>query len=114
MFPIFDKENDIGNIEYKLIINKKKKINLITQFLFRLREGNGKCFYIIGIDNNGYAHFKNIKIILKNTLTFINFTKTLSNFKIKLFINNGYIFSIISFYNSNYNNFNIFDFNLLS
>jgi hypothetical protein len=111
MIKLFDKENDEGNIEYKLIINKKKTTKLITQFFFRLREGNGKCIYIIGIDDNGFLHFTNIKYILLNTLFFIKLIKIYAHFKVKLFIYNKYIYSIICFYNYNINY--LLEFNLL-
>lgn len=112
MYNLFDKEEYYGNIEYKLIINPLKNINLITQFFFRLREGGGKCFYIIGIDDNGCLHFKNFKIIYKNTFYFINLVKKFTNYKVRFFYNNQYIYSIISFYNYNFiNNYNLNDFN---
>ena len=103
MISFFDKENDEGNIEYKLIINKKKSYKLLTQFFFRMREGNGKCFYIIGVNDNGFLYFKNIKSVLLNTIFFINLTKKYATFKVKIFTYNNYVYSIISFYNYNYN-----------
>jgi GTPase len=45
-----------GKIEYKLkLINKSKERiqGLITQMKFRLREGNGTCFYEIGLEDSG-------------------------------------------------------------
>jgi elongation factor 1-alpha len=49
-------ENYYGKTEYKLkLINKSKERiqGLITQMKFRLREGNGTCFYEIGLEDNG-------------------------------------------------------------
>lgn len=113
MYKLLDKENDEGNCEYKLIINKKKNINLTTQFFFRLREGNGKCLYIIGIDNNGYLYFKDLKTIYNSSIYLINIINKYQNiiYKLRFFSMNNYIYSIITFYNKqlNYNNFSDFD-----
>jgi GTPase len=53
----WDEENDLaGGVEYKLkLINldQKKIQKRITQMFFRLREGNGKCIYDIGLEDNG-------------------------------------------------------------
>ena len=51
-----ERENEYGNIEYKLsICNKKeRRLNeLTTQMAFRLSEGNGECMYVIGISDSG-------------------------------------------------------------
>lgn len=113
MYKLLDKENYDGNCEYKLFINKKKYINLTTQFFFRLNEGNQKCIYIIGIDDFGYLHIKNFKTILKNTFYFINIINKYQNIKYKIcfFYINQYIFSIITFYTTLISNNNFIDFN---
>lgn len=52
----FSEEIDYGNIEYKLKlnnINEKRLEKLATQMNFRLTEGNGECFYEIGVEDNG-------------------------------------------------------------
>ena len=105
MYKLLDKENDEGNCEYKLVINKKKYIKLTTQFFFRLREGNGKCIYIIGIDDNGFLQIKNFKTIFKSTLYFKNI-----KYKLRFFSINKYIYSIITFYNKQTSNNNFIDF----
>ena len=46
---MFEPEQFYGNIEYKLYIGSKKNDRILSQFLFRMREGNGKAIYIIGI-----------------------------------------------------------------
>lgn len=46
-----------GNIEYKLkLINPSKQRidHLVTQMKWRLNEGDGECFYQIGVSDNGY------------------------------------------------------------
>jgi hypothetical protein len=51
-----EKECDMGNIEYKRYIkfaSEKKKSSLISQLKFRLKEGNGICFYNIGVEDDG-------------------------------------------------------------
>jgi elongation factor 1-alpha len=56
----FNREPEIydGNTEYKLVLepkdNKRLK-GLTTQMGFRLREGNGRAIYWLGIMDNGYA-----------------------------------------------------------
>ena len=49
-------EKNDGNIEYKLkLINKSSERieELATQMRYRLNEGHGECFYIIGVKDNG-------------------------------------------------------------
>ena len=47
MLSFFPPEQFYGNQEYKLCINPKKKDRILSQFLFRLREGHGKAIYFI-------------------------------------------------------------------
>lgn len=50
------KEDDFGNKEYKLFIptsNEQRLQELATQLKYRLEEGGGEAFYIIGVDNEG-------------------------------------------------------------
>lgn len=54
--PRICKENDLGPIEYKrelkdMIDSKIKKY--ATQMKFRLIEGNGLAYYLIGVKDNG-------------------------------------------------------------
>ncbi|KXZ52069.1 hypothetical protein GPECTOR_10g1092 [Gonium pectorale] len=52
-----EQEDGEGNIEYKLRIKDPHPVRLqqlITQMKYRLSEGNGECFYYIGIEDNGY------------------------------------------------------------
>jgi len=52
----FNPELDYGNVEYKLKLvdlTKEKIQKRITQMEFRLREGLGKCFYQLGVEDNG-------------------------------------------------------------
>jgi hypothetical protein len=47
-------ESDTGNIEYKLKLLKTERIDeLATQMRYRLNEGKGECFYMIGVKDNG-------------------------------------------------------------
>ena len=63
-------ENDIGNIEYKLKIipqTKHRLQQLITQLKWRLKQGNGKAYYYIGVYDDG--NIANIKLdIFKESL----------------------------------------------
>ena len=52
----YSEEVDYGNVEYKLKLNnisEKRIEKLATQMQFRLTEGNGECFYQIGVEDNG-------------------------------------------------------------
>ena len=52
----FDIEYDNGNIEYKLKlcdVNVERIVELTTQMNFRLSEGSGECYYIIGVEDSG-------------------------------------------------------------
>ena len=101
MLPLFDQEEYYGNIEYKLIINYKKKERLLSQFLFRMREGNGKAIYIIGIHDSGQLYFQNIKYVLVSVLQFIKIVKPYCSFKVKFFTYSSYVYSILYLYNNN-------------
>ena len=48
-----DRENDDGNIEYKLKIDDYKASDATTQMRFRVNEGNGEARYFIGIGDDG-------------------------------------------------------------
>ena len=51
-------EYDYGNVEYKLKlcdVNVQRIQELTSQMNFRLREGNGECYYVIGVEDNGNA-----------------------------------------------------------
>lgn len=52
----FLEQLDYGNIQYKLDLSKKNKVDwdkLINQLAFRLEEGNGECFYELGLGERG-------------------------------------------------------------
>ena len=52
----YDIEYDYGNVEYKLKlcdVNVQRIQELTTQMKFRLGEGNGECYYEIGVEDNG-------------------------------------------------------------
>ena len=101
MLNFFNKESDTGNIEYKLYIGKNKcKDSLLSQCYYRIREGNGKAIYIIGITDNGDLVFTNINIIFLSISNFINIIKPYCKFKLKIFIKKPYVYSIISVYNN--------------
>ena len=97
---MFEPENFYGNIEYKLYISSKKNERILSQFLFRMREGNGKAIYIIGITDQGKLHIKNIKLIYASIKNFLNIVENYSNYKLRLFIYNEYVYSIITLHNN--------------
>ena len=54
--PYLPEELDNGNLEYKLKltdITPEKLQKRITQMQFRLREGNGICRYLLGVEDSG-------------------------------------------------------------
>lgn len=49
-------ENDLGNVEYKfklVNLSEKRKQELKTQMRFRLNEGKGQAFYVLGVRDDG-------------------------------------------------------------
>lgn len=64
------KENDLGNIEYKLHIcnsdNHERIERLITQIKFRLNEGNGRAIYNLGYTDDGVPQGITYSIIYDN------------------------------------------------
>ncbi|MCL4339870.1 MAG: elongation factor 1-alpha, partial [Thaumarchaeota archaeon] len=51
-----DEENDEGNIEYKYLlepVSPEKAQKLVTQLRYRLDEGHGEAFYILGLMDDG-------------------------------------------------------------
>ena len=51
-----DRESESGNIEYKLLLdrlNEEKAERLAAQMLYRLNEGHGEAFYILGLSDDG-------------------------------------------------------------
>lgn len=56
LYKTYDEELDNGNKEYKLKligITSDKLEKRITQMKFRLQEGNGECYYFLGVEDNG-------------------------------------------------------------
>tara|TARA_B100001093_G_scaffold509349_1_gene573194 strand:- start:181 stop:519 length:339 start_codon:yes stop_codon:yes gene_type:complete len=54
--PRICKENDLGPIEYKRELknmNNEKIKKYATQMKFRVIEGNGIAYYLIGVEDNG-------------------------------------------------------------
>jgi len=51
-------ENDRGNSEYKYLLSNTTQdriTKLSTQMKFRLQEGSGEAFYVVGVHDNGEA-----------------------------------------------------------
>lgn len=49
-------ENDLGNVEYKfklVNVSEKRRQELKTQMRFRLNEGKGQAFYVVGVRDDG-------------------------------------------------------------
>ena len=52
-------EVEWGNIEYKRFfkdMNKRKLFSLTAQMNWRLEEGDGICYYYIGVNDDGSIH----------------------------------------------------------
>ncbi len=50
------RENDIGKIEYKLIlsdVSEERLQELATQMKYRIEEGGGEAIYVIGVSDDG-------------------------------------------------------------
>jgi len=50
------RENEIGKVEYKLILSgvtPERLQELASQMKYRLEEGDGEAFYVIGVSNEG-------------------------------------------------------------
>jgi elongation factor 1-alpha len=106
-----DPENDLGGIEYKLIINAKRLEGLQTQMLFRLREGQGQAMYRLGIMDDGLAvgliekhfqeSFRNLEKMATNLdaeakiLTKDNVGRTLKG--LEKYLKNSYFKNIVGF-----------------
>ena len=114
MLSFFPPEQFYGNQEYKLYINPKKKDRILSQFLFRLREGHGKAIYFIGITDKGSLYITSLKSIIQSILNFIHIIHKFSTYKIRIFTHNTYIYAIICLHNYNLTKINdIIDYNII-
>lgn len=114
MLFFFPQEQFYGNLEYKLYIGLKKNDRILSQFLFRLREGNGKANYIIGITDEGFLHITNIKLIIQSIFNFIHIVGKYANYKLRIFIKKPYVFAIICLHKPNLLQINdIIDYNII-
>eukprot|EP00299_Pterocystis_sp_00344_P013929 c6876_g1_i2.p1 GENE.c6876_g1_i2~~c6876_g1_i2.p1 ORF type:complete len:330 (+),score=78.21 c6876_g1_i2:37-1026(+) len=65
-------EIDDGNIEYKLKLsdqNPQRFQRLVTQMNFRLLEGNGEAFYMIGVNDDGSLQGTSAELLDKSLTT---------------------------------------------
>ena len=68
-------EIEEGNNEYKCYfkdIKKDRFVGLSTQMNWRLNEGNGLCYYYIGVNDNGTIYDKLTSKQIKYSLTILN------------------------------------------
>jgi GTPase len=75
-----EKENDLGNREYKLkLVNPTdiRIMRLATQMKFRIQEGKGEAFYEIGIKDNGEAFGLDQKEMICSLRTLYKMAKSL-------------------------------------
>ena len=114
MLLFFPPEQFYGNLEYKLYIGLKKNDRILSQFLFRLREGNGKAIYIIGITDEGFLHITNIKLIMQSIFNFIHIVGKYATYKLRIFTKKPYVFAIICLHKPNLLQINdIIDYNII-
>lgn len=107
--PFIIPENYYGNIEYKYNINEishEKSIRYRTQFNFRLNEGNGTVYYLIGVLDNGIILGLSYEDLIKsidNLITIIDNKneKYSINYEIQN-VKSGLYFSIIEIISNNY------------
>ena len=89
---IFDKEDYYGKVEYKRYFNVKDRDrleNYITQMNYRMNEGNGKCIYLIGVNDNGSIYGLDEQQLGRNK-DIICYICQLLNFNIDLIIKSTY------------------------
>jgi len=114
MTSFFGPEEFYGNLEYKLYIGSKKNDRILSQFFFRLREGNGKAIYIIGISDSGFLQITNIKFIMDSIRNFMNIVEKYSTYKIRIFTKKPFVYAIICLQNNSISHINdVIDFNLI-
>lgn len=90
---MLEPESFYGNVEYKRCIlssNEDRLYQLATQMLFRLNEGNGNCYYYLGIEDNGNISniskeqlelsLENLKKIVNSINCCINNIKEIDNY----------------------------------
>ena len=90
---MLEPESFYGNVEYKRCIlssNQDRLYQLATQMLFRLNEGDGICYYYLGIEDNGSVSnisieelelsLENIKKIVNSINCCINNIKETNNY----------------------------------
>jgi GTPase len=99
---MFTPELYYGNMEYKLYISLKKKERILSQFFFRMREGNGKSIYIIGITDTGFLFIQNLNLIIKSINNLLTIVKKYATYKIKVFTKKSYVYAIVTFLNYNF------------
>ncbi|MDT7860696.1 MAG: GTP-binding protein [Saccharolobus sp.] len=78
------RENDEGKVEYKLILSgvtPERLQELASQMKYRLEEGNGEAFYVIGVSNDGEVIGLN-KNEVKESISTLNKIASLINAKI--------------------------------
>lgn len=80
-FPIYlPKENDNGDTEYKLkLINitDEKKFKLASQMKYRIEQGNGISYYIIGVNDSGNLIGITIKEFIETWQNLYNVSRNL-------------------------------------
>ena len=109
MFKILPEPQE-GNIEYKqniceLTIEKLEKYS--TQLKFRLNEGNGIAYYIIGIRDNGIIDGLSRCQIIESMINFDKMKNNFNGISLKYNIynlnqNNDNYISVIKVINNNY------------
>lgn len=89
---LFEREDDYGNVEYKrkYTLDTKHKINkCITQMKYRITEGFGEAYYLLGINDDGSLSFTNTDLL---NLSLNNIKK----------IANALNYNVVSILNCNY------------
>jgi hypothetical protein len=89
-----EREDNQGCIEYKRFIkfhNDRRYNSLLSQLKYRLLEGNGVCYYIIGVEDNG-------EII---NITNEDYEESIKNLKLMCSQNKCKILSITKIYKNN-------------
>lgn len=79
-------ENEDGNVEYKLKLDKssdERIKELITQMRYRCEQGEGECFYNLGVEDNGTL-FGLTEEEYQETIKILNIVAEKNNYSVQI------------------------------
>ena len=75
-------EEDLGCVEYKLKlvnVNSSRFEHLVTQLKFRLSQGEGKCEYLLGVEDNGFCRGLKQEHLKRSVCTLVSMCNSLTS-----------------------------------